>query len=125
MIYLDTHVVAWLYAGLVEKFNELTRELINDHDVYISPIVRLELQYLHEIQRVTDRPDTIVDDLSGRIGLQICDRPFNAIVSHALSFSWTRDPFDRLIVAHAAISDNILLSRDQNILDHYKHARWE
>jgi PIN domain nuclease of toxin-antitoxin system len=125
LIYLDTHVIVWLYAGLVEMFNELTRELINDHDVYISPIVRLELQYLNEIQRVTDSPDAIVDDLSGRIGLQICDRSFNAIVSHALAFSWTRDPFDRLIVANAAISDNILLSRDQNILEHYKHARWE
>ena len=48
MIYLDTHVVVWLYAGLTEKFSDPTRELINSHEITISPIVRLELQYLYE-----------------------------------------------------------------------------
>lgn len=124
MIYLDTHAVVWLYIGLVEIFRDPIRELINDHDVYISPVVRLELQYLYEIQRVTDQPDTIMTDLAGSIGLQICDRPFNDVVSRALTCSWTRDPFDRLIVANAAINDDILLSKDRNILENYAYARW-
>ena len=124
MIYLDTHVVVWLYAGLTEKFSDPTRELVNSHEIYISPIVRLELQYLYEIQRVTDVAQTIVTDLSNRIGLQICDKPLDLIVTQALTFPWTRDPFDRLIVANAALNDDILLSKDQRILENYAHTRW-
>lgn len=125
MVYLDTHVVVWLYAGLTERFSEPVRGLINDHEVFISPIVRLELQYLHEVQRVTDEAHTIVADLANRIGLQVCSRPFNQIVTRALTCTWTRDPFDRLIVANAALRDNYLVSKDQTILGNYVHARWE
>ena len=124
MIYLDTHVVVWLYAGLIEKFSQPVRALLNEQEILISPIVRLELQYLYEVQRVTEEASTMVADLSDRIGLRVCDRDFHAIVSHALTFSWTRDPFDRLIVAQASLRDDILVSKDQQILSHYAHARW-
>ena len=45
MIYLDTHVAVWLYAGTVKKMGQQVKDLINAHDVVISPAVRLELQY--------------------------------------------------------------------------------
>jgi PIN domain nuclease of toxin-antitoxin system len=124
LIYLDTHVVVWLYAGLTEKFSDHARELVNGHEIYISSIVRLELQCLYEIQRVADEGQTVVTDLSNRIGLQICDKSFNSIVTEALMFPWTHDPFDRLIVANAVLNDTVLLSKDQIILDNYAHARW-
>ncbi len=116
--------MVWLYAGLVEKFSQAVRQLINDQDVYISPIVRLELQYLYEIQRITVDVDAIVTDLSGQIALQVCNEPFNLIVTQALKYTWTRDPFDRLIVVNAALNDNVLLSKDQTILKNYPHAKW-
>jgi PIN domain nuclease of toxin-antitoxin system len=124
LIYLDTHVVVWLYAGLTDKFSDSARELINEQDLYISPMVRLELQYLFEIQRVTKDAQAIVNDLSTRIGLQVCSKPFNDVVAQSLAASWTRDPFDRLIVAHAALNDNLLLSKDQNVLENYSRAKW-
>lgn len=124
MIYLDTHVVVWLYAGLVEKFNQPVRELLNAHDLYISPIVALELQYLFEIERLTVEPDSVIMDLAHRIGLAVCEKPFHAVVRMAQTCSWTRDPFDRLIVANAGLNDNILISKDQKILDHYPYAAW-
>jgi PIN domain nuclease of toxin-antitoxin system len=124
LIYLDTHVVVWFYVGLTEKFSAPVRQLINENDLYISPMVRLELRYLYEIQRITEDAETIVNDLSQRIGLQICGKFFDAVVTRALTCSWTRDPFDRLIVAHAAVHDNVLLSKDQAILENYPHARW-
>jgi len=124
LIYLDTHVVVWLYAGKIKKLSEQARELINDHEIIISPVVRLELQYLFEIQRVTDEANEIVADLSGRIGLKMCDKSFDTIVNGALDLPWTRDPFDRIIVANAAINHNILLTKDQNILENYEKAIW-
>ena len=124
MIYLDTHVVVWLYAGLTSKLSQLTHDLINENEIFISPVVRLELQYLFEIQRVTLPADGIVSDLSNRIGLQVCQKSFHSIVNQAILLNWTRDPFDRLIVANASLDNNILLSKDENILTHYVQARW-
>lgn len=124
MIYLDTHVVVWLYAGQLERFSDELQSLMNEEDLLISPIVQLELQYLYEIERITDGAQTILTDLVARIGLQICDKRFQAVVREATAVSWTRDPFDRLIVANASLNDNILLSKDQAILDNYPQAKW-
>jgi len=56
LIYLDTHIVVWLYAGLSDRFSDLAKSLIDSHDLYISPMVRLELKYLNEIGRITASP---------------------------------------------------------------------
>ncbi len=114
----------WLYAGQVAKFNPLIRELINEQDLYISPIVRLELQYLYEIQRIMDDATTVITDLSNRVGLTVCDKDWNSIISRSILLTWTRDPFDRLIVAHADLNHNILLSKDETILRNYVYATW-
>lgn len=124
LIYLDTHVVVWLYAGLTERFSDAVHELVNDHDLLISPIVRLELQYLYEIKRVSVEPQPLLTDLSQRIGLSICPKPFDAIMVHATRVPWTRDPFDRILVAHASLDGSILISKDHTILNHYPQARW-
>lgn len=124
MIYLDTHVVVWLYAGLVEKISWPARELLNSDEITTSPIVRLELQYLHEIDRVTEQADTIIADLTSRIGLQVWAGDFSTVISRALNLSWTRDPFDRLIAANASLTDDILISKDQKLREHYLLTRW-
>jgi PIN domain nuclease of toxin-antitoxin system len=124
LIYLDTHVVAWLYSGLTDKLTDIAKTLINDNDVYISAIVRLELQYLYEIKRLKDEPDVIISNLSDQIGLKICNKNFNDIISTTLTITWTRDPFDRIITANALLNNNILLTKDQNILDNYLYAKW-
>ncbi|NES20143.1 MAG: type II toxin-antitoxin system VapC family toxin [Symploca sp. SIO3E6] len=125
MIYLDTHVVVWLYGGLGNRLSDLAKSLINDHEIYVSPIVRLELQYLYEIGRVRDESDVILLDLSNRIGLRVCQKDFNLIIGQALEINWTRDPFDRVIVANAKLNQNMLLSKDQNILANYVQGKWD
>jgi len=37
---------------------------------------------------------------------------------------WTRDPFDRLIVAHAIKANCNLLTKDEKIRKNYAHAVW-
>jgi PIN domain nuclease of toxin-antitoxin system len=114
----------WLYAGIIENLSEQAKELINDHEIFISPVVRLELQYLFEIQRITVEANAILFDLSDRIGLKYCEKDFNTIVSAALDCSWTRDPFDRLIVANATVDQDFLVTKDQNIIENYENAVW-
>ncbi len=124
MIYLDTHVVVWLYAGQTEKLSAKVRSYINENDIYISPIVSLELQYLLEVKRITPKPQTVIFALSEAIGLNVCDKNFYQIVQCAQQYSWTRDPFDRIIVAQAGLNDNTLITKDQTILTHFEHAVW-
>ena len=62
MIRLDSHVVVWLYAGQVERLSSRARALLEDHDAVISPIVELELTFLHEIERITASADQITMD---------------------------------------------------------------
>lgn len=122
MIYLDTHIVVWLFAGQTEKISSQARDLLNSDTIYASPIVRLELQYLFEINRITATPNEIISDLSNMIGLQICDKNFNSIINRSIKLDWTRDPFDRIIVANAAIDDDYLVTKDQTILKNYSKA---
>lgn len=85
MIYLDTHVVVWLYAGLVNQFSETIKNYLNEEELLISPIVRLELQYLYEMGRVNIPANEIVLDLSDRIGLKDCAKDFNTVISQAIT----------------------------------------
>ena len=63
MIYLDTHAVLWLYAGEIAQFSTAGKHLLAEHDLVISAIVRLELQYLFEIKRATVEANQIISDL--------------------------------------------------------------
>ena len=62
--------------------------------------------------------------LAETLGLRICDLPFRTIVDQALAESWTRDPFDRLIVANAKAAGAALITKDQRMHEHYKRAVW-
>jgi PIN domain nuclease of toxin-antitoxin system len=124
MIYLDTHVVAWLYSGDLGLLPEGVRDLLEGEELVISPMVELELQYLYESGRTTQPGRVVVDALDGEIGLSRCGLPFGQVVAAALDQGWTRDPFDRVIVAQARARRLPLLTRDQTIRDHYREAIW-
>ncbi len=124
LIYLDTHVVAWLYAGRVDLLTPRGIELVNDEELRISPAVILELEYLRETRRISVAANTVVQGLSAQIGLRVCDLPFSAIIESALDQRWTRDPFDRIIVGHAACGGHTVLTEDRTIRKHYRKATW-
>jgi len=124
VVYLDTHINVWLYAGLVDKLTETAKKAIDESDLFVSQMVRLELQYLFEIGRIKVRADTIMKRLSKAIGLKISEVAFNHIIEEALKISWTRDVFDRLLVAEAKSLDHGFISADRNIQSNYKHTIW-
>ncbi len=122
--YLDTHVTLWLYSGETERLSKRATNLINRERVGVSPVVLLELQYLREIERVTVAPRAIIMDLKERLGLAIEDRSLATVMERALGIAWTRDVFDRLIVAQAALDDGELVTSDRLIRKHYAKAVW-
>jgi len=122
--YLDTHIVVWLYDGEVSKLTKAAIDRIQDDELFVSPAVVLELQLLHEIKRVRPTATKIVHQLSTDVGVSVCQLPFAAVVEHALAEKWIRDPFDRLIVAHAAANQAPLITKDEKIRRHYRRSIW-
>ena len=124
-LYLDTHVLAWLYQDGATRLSPRGADAIERADVLLaSPIVELELTYLQEIGRITCDAATILDSLRRDLELDTCRLPFASVVGAALAQTWTRDPFDRLIVAQAAHGQKPLLTADTNLREHYPLAFW-
>ncbi len=125
MIYLDTHVVVWLYAGRADLIPISARSLIDGNDLLISPIVGLELQYLYESGRTSELAATVIHALAREIGLRRCDLAFADVADAALQETWTREPFDRVMVAQARLRGSPLLTKDRDIQAHYDGAVWD
>jgi PIN domain nuclease of toxin-antitoxin system len=66
----------------------------------------------------------VVADLGEQIGLRLCDLPFAEVVRSAAKETWTRDPFDRLIVGQAAARGALLITKDKTIQEHYGRSVW-
>ena len=122
--YLDTHIAVWLYAGLTEKISDAARDAIEDNDLLISPLVRLELQYLFEIGRITVKPDTIIKNLFTAIDLRVSETPLQKILNQAAKINWTRDVFDRMLSAESMATGGGFITADETIKSNLKLAIW-
>ncbi len=123
--YLDTAVIVWLAEASLAKLSQKALSLIQTAGLRISPMAVVELQYLYEIRRILVSPQEILVKLNAEVGLTVCDHPFPIIAEVALGETWTRDPFDRIIVAHAKANGVApLLTKDEAILANYSNARW-
>jgi PIN domain nuclease of toxin-antitoxin system len=123
--YLDTHVVLWLAAGKVNRLSSVARSLVDKTDLLLSPMAYLELEYLHELGRTKFPARDLLKKVSHETNLSLCEIPFPAIVSASLDEKWTRDLFDRLIVANAKANGFAwLISADEEIARHYPRTVW-
>jgi PIN domain nuclease of toxin-antitoxin system len=123
--YLDTDVVLWLAAGKVDRLSSVARGLVDKADLLLSPMAFLELEYLHELGRTKFPARDLVKKVSHETNLTLCEIPFPAIASAALDEKWTRDLFDRLIVANAKANGFAwLISADEEIARHYPRTVW-
>jgi PIN domain nuclease of toxin-antitoxin system len=113
VILLDTNALIWLEQGHVRVRTLIQRRA----RLYISPASLLELQFLSEAGRIRLRDATIAD-LVHRDDLWLLDDPPAADwFDEARELGWTRDPFDRLIVAHARLRRWQLATADAALLE--------
>lgn len=123
-IYLDTHAVVWLYTNELHKFSKNTLKILESSNLLISPMVKLELEYLYQKGRINGGAEQVLNLLNYRIGLQICQKNWLSIINIALTCDFTRDAFDRLIVAHAMLDNSILITKDKKLTQHYSQCVW-
>jgi PIN domain nuclease of toxin-antitoxin system len=113
VILLDTNALIWLEQGH-RRMRALTG---GAKRLYISPANLLELQFLLEAGRIRLRGTTVADLAASERWL-LDDPPAAAWFSKAFDVGWTRDPFDRLLVAHARLRGWRLASGDVVLREH-------
>ena len=124
LVHLDTHIVCWLYEGRSELLTPVALQTIESGLLQVSPVVQLELTYLHEIGRISRDGSHVLDALAKDVGLSVADVSLARVMKMAGTLTWTRDPFDRMIVAHAMVADAALVSKDRLIRKHCDKAIW-
>jgi len=88
-------------------------------------MVLLELEYMSEVGRSALRGQDVLRKLEQELGVAVCDLPFADVARAALDEKWTRDPFDRIIVAQARLKGlGPLISSDEEIAKHYPRTVW-
>ena len=98
MILLDTCALLWLEHG-----HPRAKPLLKQPRLFVSPATILELQFLIEADRLRLRKGySLTQFLTD--GRWKVDAPMSDLwLLAATDVGWTRDPFDRLIVAHATM----------------------
>ena len=122
--FLDTHAAVFLWEGRVEVFGSESKTLLERAELRVSPIVRLELKFLVEIGRLEVKPERILRGLASELGVVSSADVLEHVVVHAMGLTWTRDPFDRIITATAALNRCALITRDRTIRERYDRAVW-
>jgi PIN domain nuclease of toxin-antitoxin system len=122
IVHVDTHVAVWMY---VEPSRLRPAALhLEGHQVALSPMALLELQYLHEIGRLPMPGAELLANLEATAGLRVAEADWATVTRVALALSWTRDPFDRLIAAQSLVAGVPLVTADAVLRAHLPNAVW-
>jgi PIN domain nuclease of toxin-antitoxin system len=123
--YLDTHAAVFLHDGLLEEFSIEAKRQMEANDLFISPAVLLEFDYLFRRKQIAIDAKSLFATIGTSFSVGLCNFPFAKIAHDSLDIGWTMDPFDRLIVAHArANRGSLLITRDRQIRRNYPAAVW-
>ncbi|MHB1591381.1 MAG: hypothetical protein ACYCTW_07585, partial [Sulfuricella sp.] len=80
LTFLDTHIVCWLFEARLDLLSKEGLAAIETGLLRVSPMVSLELQYLHEIGRITRTANDVLTALAGDIDLRMSETSFADIV---------------------------------------------
>ena len=122
IVHLDTHVALWIAAG--DRRGRPAAKALRGRSAQISPTVVVEMEVLREIGRLKHPIDDIVALLREDHDITEAKGDFGVISARARLLGWTRDPFDRLIAAHALASQATLLTADETIRANCPQAHW-
>jgi PIN domain nuclease of toxin-antitoxin system len=113
MILLDTNAAYWLHEN-----HRRARPLLKLARLHLSPASLLEFQVLLERGRVEFGSYATAAHLVHDARWRFDEPPAGPWFSRAIEISWTRDIYDRLLVAHARVRGWKLATGDEHILEH-------
>jgi PIN domain nuclease of toxin-antitoxin system len=115
---LDTHFLIWLVLNSkrIARFSWIDRY----RPWGVSPVSFLEIQFLAEVGRLTVRNPEFTGEVMRDRRFTVDDISLTNLVRHALVLNWTRDPFDRLLVAHSSARRLPFCTTDRGILNHHR-----
>ena len=102
---------------MASRGTDLVREAAS-----ISPAVVLELELLHEIGRLCAASAPIAQHLAERLAINVAGDRFADVVFEAVALRFTRDPFDPLMTAHAALLAAPLVTLNGTLQRHFSRA---
>ncbi|MCI0434009.1 MAG: PIN domain-containing protein [Gemmatimonadetes bacterium] len=116
---LDTHFLLWIVldAPRLDEFPWLQEY----RPWGVSPVSFLEIQFLAEAGRLTARTPEFTDAVLADERFVVDEVPLLLLIRYAVDVDWTRDPFDRLIVAHSAARRSPLCTVDRGIRERHTH----
>jgi len=112
VILLDTNALLWLLVGhpRAGPLQEAAGRL------YLSPVSLLELKFLLEAGKLSATAAEPLSVVAADPRWQLDSPSADSLFASALPLEWTRDPFDRLLVAHAHCRRWKLATGDRRIL---------
>jgi PIN domain nuclease of toxin-antitoxin system len=117
-VLLDTHFLIWLV--LESKRLAQFPWLVRYRPWGLSPVSLLEIQFLAEVGRLSVKNPEFTKSVMNDSRFIIDDLPLETLISHALRLTWTRDPFDRLLVAHSSARRVAFCTIDRGIREHHR-----
>jgi PIN domain nuclease of toxin-antitoxin system len=116
---LDTHFILWT----VSSSSRLKHySWLEDYLPWtISPVSLLEIQLLSEVGKLRVENPRFTRQIMGDSRFALDDISLATLTHKALELGWTRDPFDRMIVAHSLARRLPLCSVDELILKRHKN----
>lgn len=111
MILLDTNALIWLAQA-----HRRARPLLAYPRLHISPATLLEIQFLLEAGRLQFKDRVSAATLGADPRWRLDELPASKWFLAACEVGWTRDPFDRLIAAHARVRRWKLATADEVLL---------
>ncbi|MDG4834594.1 type II toxin-antitoxin system VapC family toxin [Solwaraspora sp. WMMD1047] len=110
---LDTHIALWSITGDAALDDEFLDRLRHDPDIFLSPVSLWEITIKQAAGKLAGPTD---------LAQRVRDMGFRELpvtYAHAIAAGRLpphhRDPFDRMLVAQAAVEGLTLVSRDESI----------
>lgn len=114
MLLLDVHVLVWVVTNDKRLSAKARDSILNvDHSLHFSAVSAWEYSGLRARQRLPI--DTLLDELLAQAQIQLADFPASAHEQSARLPAIHRDPFDRMMVAHALEGGFTLVSGDADV----------
>lgn len=112
-VFVDTHVLVWRFLEPSKLSPAQAGFFQREETGFLVPtIVLLEIQYLKEIGRIEVNLGDFLLTLKSEDKFRLI--PFDEMVMlESLNLATTRDPFDRIILAHALATATKILTKDR------------